>query len=144
MAKTKLSSNIFLSCSTRIKQLCWKQLKEKRLIKANKLIFLGFFHLFHLGQVKVLLSSPNIIRKPNLLTQKPNYSLKLLKTTLRIFSKSRMYFQSYSLAKLLKLIILCTTIEWKGKPKLNMTTKRPSRKQIIIPISKINSNTIIS
>jgi len=32
----------------------------------------------------------------------------------------------------------------KDRPKLNITTKKPFRKQVIIPMSKINSNTIIS
>ena len=32
----------------------------------------------------------------------------------------------------------------KNKLKLNIITKEPSRKQVIIPMSKINSNTTVS
>jgi len=47
-------------------------------------------------------------------------------------------------SKILKIHNVTNNNRKKSKPKLNMTTKEPSRKQVIIPISKNNSNIIVS
>ena len=109
------------------------------------MIFPEFSCLFLLGQVKVFWLSPNITRKPSLLSQKSDYSLRLLKATLRNILKIKNAFPKLPFGK---IIIKISNVIYNNrviiKLKINITTKKSFRKHIIISISKINSKTIVS
>ena len=109
------------------------------------MIFLEFSCLFLLGQVKVFWLSSNITRKPSLLSQKSDYSLRLLKATLRNILKIKNAFPKLPFGK---IIIKISNVIYNNrviiKIKINITTKRSFRKHVIISISKINSKTIVS
>ena len=109
------------------------------------MIFLEFSCLFLLGQVKVFWLSSNITRKPSLLSQKSDYSLRLLKATLRNILKIKNAFPKLPFGK---IIIKISNVIYNNrviiKLKINITTKKSFRKHIIISISKINSKTIVS
>jgi len=53
-------------------------------------------------------------------------------------------FPKLSPKKIIEIHNIAQDISYKPHPKLNMTTKEPSRKQVIIPMSQDNSNIIIS
>ena len=109
------------------------------------MIFPEFSCLFLLGQVKVFWLSSNITRKPSLLSQKSDYSLRLLKATLRNILKIKNAFPKLPFGK---IIIKISNVIYNNrviiKIKINITTKRSFRKHVIISISKINSKTIVS
>ena len=57
--------------------------------------------------------------------------------------KLRNAFLKLSLSKVLEIYNIISNSNQRSKPKVNMTTKRLSRKQIIIPISSNNMDRVI-
>jgi len=56
--------------------------------------------------------------------------------------KIKNIFSKLPSGKIIEIYNVVNNSGVKNKPKLNITTKEPSRKQVIIPMSKVNARTI--